>query len=444
MAGEFFVSNLVGNFDYNEILQQMQSVKSQKVAFLQQQEQQVEQKKSAMSNFGSLVDEFKALNDELTGTSLFDNKSVTVSDDSVLSVTVTDPSRASAANLDIQVDQLAQNDVWLSQSGVADKGGTAATADGTMQLTLGGSVVATVDYDVDAADNAKPSTLQEIADAVNAQQDSVDASVFYDGSNYRLLLSSKATGTANSVGITETGGGDLLNQLQLGDTVAASHVKSAQNAQISLYSQTVQNDTNSFADVLEGVSISVKSISASVVNVAIADDLQPGKDQMESFVAKYNNLVDFIKDKTGQDGALSSEFSLQRIRASILSKMTPLFTLGVAQMDRETGHMSIDETKLDSKMASDLAGVKTSIATLQSGLSDYLDFITGAQGPIKLKEQSYEHQISRLDESISFTADRINAEVETLRKQFVNLQKLMAKMEGVGSRISSTFQSTTS
>lgn len=440
MAGEFFVSNLVGDFDYNQILQQMQSVKSLKVSFLQQKEQQLEQKKSAISNFGSLADELKSIADELTGTSLFDNKSVTASDDSVLSLSVTDPSKASAANLDIQVNQLARNDVWLSQSGTADKSSAAAAAGGTLQLTFGGEVVATIDYDTDAADAANPSTLQEIADAVNSRQDSVTASIFYDGSSYRLLLSSKETGSANSVGITETGGGDLLDRLQLGDNYAASHVKSAQNAQIEIYGQTVESETNGFADVLEGVSISVHSPSASAVNVVITGDLEPAKEKLGEFVAKYNGMVDFVKEKTGEGGALSGEYSLQQIRSSIFSKIAPLFELGIADVDRDTGHISIDETKLDSKMASDLGGVKTKIAELENGLTDYLVLLTGSEGTIKLKEKSFDQQIRRMEDSIAYTAERVNAEIETLRKEFVNLQKLMAKMQGIGSRIESTFQ----
>jgi flagellar hook-associated protein 2 len=440
MAGELFISDLAGGFDYNEILQNVQLLKSRQIAFLQQREDMLSQKKSAISDFGDIVSEFRNIFDDLSGGDLSYEKQITVSNEDVIEASITNKYKAVPANIDITVNQLAKNDVWLSQTGVSDKDTSAvATSNGTLEITYGGNVVATIDYDTDASDSTKPSTLQEIADAINSAQDDVNASIFFDGTNYKLILSGNDTGANNTISLNETGGGDLLTQLQLGSGYSGSHVQTAQNAQIEIYGQTVESQTNTFTDVLEGVSLTVKQTTSTPVNIQISQDKTAIKDKLKEFVDKYNEMVDFISTNTGENGVLSGEHALQSIRGSIFSSLDPLFQLGIFSVDHKTGHLSLKETEVDNILNNDPQIIQDKLNDVKATLDPYLKAVLDTDGIINQKEKSYERQINNIQEKIEFDTKRINQEIESMKKQFVALQKYMAELEDIRTRIQSTF-----
>ena len=453
MANEVYLSNLSGQFDYKSILDKYQQLKSQQIALLQSRENTILKKKSVYESFTNSLNALDTTFSNLTDSTIFDKKSVAISDDSVLKVSITDPSKVKKTNINIQVNQLAKNDAWLSQSGVSDKdSGAVASQDGTIELKYAGSTVATIDYDTDDSDSSKPSTLQEIANAINNSQDKVTASIFYDGSNYRLLLNGKDTGKDNTIKLTETGNGDLLNQLQIGtydsngDGTDEDHgyVQEAQNAQINVYGTTVESSTNSFENVIDGLKIDVLSTSNSSVNVAIDSDYSDFKKSLQGFIDSYNNIVDFISKNTSKNGTLSGDFTLQQIRSSIFDKLDPLFELGILDVDHTTGKISADDSKLDNQLNSNLDDVKSKISDLKSELGDYVDYITGYDNPIKYKEESLDNQVNSIKDSIQFSAKRLDSEMENLKNQFVWLDKFLGEMNGIKSRLGSLFSSTSS
>lgn len=434
MAGELFVSNLTGSFDYNDLLQKTQELKSQQVTVLQQKEALLYQKDAALSSFATTMKTFQEKFVALTDPALFDKKSATVSNESAFTATITDHAAVSATDMDISVTQLAQNDVWLSLGGVADKNsGAVATVSGTLNISYAGNTVATIDYDTNDLDATHPSSLQEIADAINGAQESVAASVFYDGSNYRLLLSGKDTGSANTIGLTDSG--DLLSRLQMGSSYAASHAATAQNAKITIYGQEIQSPTNTFDSFLKGVSLTVLKAGQSA-KLTIAQDDEPFTKALSDFVDQYNAIVDFIGTNTAAGGVLSGDFTLKQIKSQIFASFTPLFEAGVLDVDRTSGHLSIDSNELNSQLQSNRDTFKTKITVLQTNLKDYLDVVLDSNGVIDSKKRSIDRQISNVKESIDLTSRRINEEIETLRQQFINLQKFLAQMEDVRSRIS--------
>lgn len=440
MAGELFISDLAGGFDYNEILQKVQLLKSQQIALLQERENILSQKKAAISDFGDIVSELQDIFDDLTGGDLSYEKQITVSDENAIEASITNKYKAVPGSIDITVNQLAKNDVWLSQAGLSDKDTTAvATSNGTLEIKYAGNVVATIDYDTDTADTTKPSTLQEIADAINSAQDDVNATIFYDGSGYKLLLSGKDTGANNTIELNETGGGDLLSQLQIGSGYSGSHVQTSQNAQIEIYGQTVESQSNTFTDVLEGVSFTVKQTTASPVNIQISQDETALKDKLTEFIDKYNEMVDFISTNTGENGVLSGEYTLQSIRSSIFSSLDPLFEIGILSVDKDNGHLSLNSSEFDNQMQQDPNIIKTKLDDVEATLDPYLKAILDPDGIINQKEKSYQRQISNIEDKIEFDTKRINQEIETMRMQFVALQRYMAEMQDIRSRIQSTF-----
>ena len=440
MAGELFISDLAGGFDYNEILQKVQLLKSQQIAILREREDLLSQKKAAISDFGDIVSELQDIFDDLTSGDLSYEKQITVSNEDIIEASITNKYKAIPSNVDITVNQLAKNDVWLSQAGLSDKDSAAvATTNGTLEISYAGNVVATIDYDTDASDSTKPSTLQEIADAINSAQDDVNATIFFDGTNYKLLISGKDTGTNNTVELNETGGGDLLTQLQIGSGYASSHVQTSQNAQIEIYGQTVESQNNTFTDVLEGVSFTVKQTTTTPVNIQISQNEDVLKDKLKEFLDKYNEMVDFISTNTSEKGVLSGEYTLQSIRSSIFSSLDPLFEIGILNVDRNNGHLSLNESEFDNQMNQDPQVIQNKLDEVENVLDSYLKSILDTDGIINQKEKSYERQINNIEDRIELDTKRINQEIETMRMQFVALQRYMSEMQDIRSRIQSAF-----
>ncbi len=426
MAGEIFLSNLSGQFDYQQILQKYQQLKFQQVDLIQQKEEKIKKAESAFKTFANMLEDFKKKFEAISDGAILDKKSVKVSDENIASVNITDKSQVNPTKLSFTINQLATNDVWLSQAGKPNRTDSVATEDGTLTIGVGGE-------SVDVAYSSTDS-LQDITNKINQATDSLNASLFFDGNDYRLILSSKNTGTDSAVTLSDSG--DLLDQLQLGSTYSASHVQSAQNAQIDIYGQSVESQTNTFSNVIDGVDITVKQASSNPVDVTIEQDEQAPKQAIEDLFSAYNSLVDYIKEKSGEKGELSGDYTLHSIRASIFDKLTPFMEKGLIQVDHTNGHISLRTDEFDNLFKNDKDALKTAISDVKTGLQPYLDFLFDSQGIVKQKEKNYKRKITRYEDDIQSIVKRIDKESEILKKQFIHLDSILAQMNDVRSRIS--------
>lgn len=425
MAGEIYLSNLSGQFDYQQILQKFQQLKFQQVSVLQNQEETIKKQKSAFKSFADLLDAFKKDFEALTSSDILDKKTIQNSDENVASVAISDESKVTAGSLEFSVKQLAKKDVWLSQSGVANRTDTVASSDGTLTISVGSQ---NVDITYSATD-----TLDDIANKINQASDKLTASIFYDGTNYRLIVSSKETGTDNALSFSDTG--DLLSTLKLGGSGDGSHVQQAQNAQIDIYGQTVESQTNTFSNVLDGIDITVKQTSTEPVQVAISDDKDAAKNGIEKLFSAYNSLVDYIKESTGENGDLSGEYSLQSVRSAIFAKLTPFMEKGLIEVDHTNGHISLKNDRFDELYANSKQELKDTLDNVKSSLEPYLDYLFDPEGLIKQKEKSYNRKIDRYEERIEDIVKRIDLETENLKRQFIHLDSMMARMNDIKLRV---------
>ncbi len=437
MAGELYVSNLVGSFDYQEILNLYYQSKIAPIQLLKQQELKIEEKTSALRDLESRLNNLKEAFDNLVSNNLLDQKTVSVSDPDLIKVEVLDPSKAIEGLYQITVKQLAQNDVWLSQSGVQDLDTAVSTGEGQLEIRYEGEVVAVVDYDADASDSSKPSTLSEIVNAINNSQDKVKASVIFDGDNYRLLLSGTATGDDADVSISETGDGDLLDKLELGDNYSDSHVQVAQDAKLEIYGTVISSSSNTFVDAIPGLKLDASEVGSTTIEVS--KDFQSLKDALNSFIEAYNSIVDFLQDKAGKDGVLSGDNTVYLVRSSLLSRFQPLFNLGILDVDKDTGHLNVDSPKLNNLLENSPQEIKDAIGQLKTSLQDYLLFLTSPESPVENELDNLNRQKNRIEDRIYDLDSMLKEQVELFRKQLVQLQLLQAQMEELRAKIASTF-----
>lgn len=216
---------------------------------------------------------------DLSNPDTFLQKSATSSNDSVVSVTA--DSDVSPANYQIESRQLAQYHTQVvnkSYSSPFD-----SIANGTLQLEVGGE---THSITVDASNNS----LDSLKKYINSGDFGVTASVINNAGSHQLMFTSKQQGAAGEVSISG---------LAEFDTAGYTTTAEAQDAVMVINGLEVANSSNTFDEVIDGVSFTLNSASAGQNNnITISNDTEGAVESIRTFVEIYNQL-DTIRDELG-------------------------------------------------------------------------------------------------------------------------------------------------
>lgn len=280
-----------------------------------------------------------------------------------VSVTV-DSAKASRGTYNVNVLSLAQSQS-LASSTFADRDSTSV---GTGSFTISsGDKSATLT--IDGSNN----TLQGLADEINEAGIGVSAGVIDTGSGFRLVLSSEETGEANAISVSVTdddGNNDDaagLSQFVFNDTTQnMQETIAAKDAKVEINGIEITRSTNSFTDVIDGLSFEAKAEGVTST-IKVEQDFGAVADRVGAFVEKFNALQTTIKGlsgfnaETGQGGILSGDTTIRSIQAqlrNVLGRVVPglenasirtLADVGITT-DYETGGLSFDRAKFEEQL----------------------------------------------------------------------------------------------
>lgn len=343
---------------------------------------------------------------------------------------------AAAGQHQISVTQLASAQTSRSKGFTSDTAGIAGA--GTISIKVGS------DAPVDVTWTAS-SSLTDIAAGINSMTRSASASVLFDGTNYRLIVNGGSTGAANAVTFT-----DNSNLLSMETVVPA------QDAIVTLDTMTISRPTNTLADVLPGVTMTLRSATPtgqSATTLSVTNDDDGLKTKLQSLIDNYNAVSSFVQGqltysgvKKGQDtlfgdsGVQALQRTLSQIVGASYSDGTTTSTLkdlGIS-VDR-TGQLSLDATKLKTATAADskilervLFGAGTdgfagALKTMVKAQTNSVDGVfTLETNSLTSRIKAYGDKITRINDS----ADRLGAR---LRVQFTALEDSMAKFQSQSS-----------
>ncbi|MGM0639744.1 MAG: flagellar filament capping protein FliD, partial [Pseudomonadota bacterium] len=172
--------------DLTGLLDQLRDAERGKLAPLEAQKAQQQAKISAYGQLQSSLTKFQDSVTKLNDASLYESLSTSVRGEAF---TATASKAAQPGSFSVEVSQLARAGTLATQR-VAAADTAIVDADTTLELTFAGL------DDQEPAQNIKVnvaitagSTLEDIRDAINAENDSgVSASIVNDGSGYRLAL----------------------------------------------------------------------------------------------------------------------------------------------------------------------------------------------------------------------------------------------------------------
>ncbi len=297
-----------------------------------------------------------------------------------------------ALNQSVTVNAIAQAQSVKS----AAYGTTQAFDTGTLTLTVGtGSPVSIT---VDSSNN----TLSGIAQSINAAAAGITASVITGSDGTGTLVLKGATGAAQSFTLasaddtsaTQPDGALSLANLSYGGTASTTgltQTQTAQDASITVDGVTVSRTTNSFSDVIPGVTMNL--VKTGTVNLSSTRPNDAITTALTNFVDSYNYLLGELNTATAAATSSSDAGPLrgnQAIRSlkTQLSQLTtkPLNATGsirtLAELGVKTaqdGTLSVDSSTLNTMLTQYPDDVESMFVTSQSSSSSKV-VITSSAG----------------------------------------------------------------
>lgn len=422
---------------------------------------------AGISAFGSLksaLDQFRSGVRALNTDGALQQRSVSTGNSTLFSASAS--TTAAAGTHSIQVLGTAQSQRLISTADLADANATVGA--GTLTISLGAdSFDITTDADTTlgelktrineaAGDTGISATLMVVA------KDPDDASA---GTVTRLVLSSSRTGSANTIAVTvaDADGTDTddqglsrfyfsTNDLQ---NSQLDQQQAAADARIVVNGLVAHSASNTFSEVLEGVTITVLKdptdpLAPAVESLGISMDRSGVAARIKSFVDGYNEVIKTLRDlssfdsSTGKAGPLNGDAVVRgiasRLRTIIATQASSdgqslsLSQLGIST--QRDGTLALDSGKLDAALANGFAQVdelfrgEQGIATrLLETLGGYLD----GDSLLTSRSQGYDRQLKQINterETLNTRLEKIEAQY---RSRFAALDTLVGQLQSTGS-----------
>jgi flagellar hook-associated protein 2 len=469
------ISGLASGINTDQVIEGLLAAHTRRIDLLKSQQARVVEQQATFKSIEAklLVLQGSATSLGRTFNGAFDTKVATSSNDDLLVAAAS--SSAVPGSYTLRVNQLAQT-AQLASQGYDNE--DSAITQGTFQIRVGTGKTTTVT--IDGTNNS----LRGLADAINAAGADVAASIIHDGTDsrtqpYRLLLTAKTGGAANTIQITNSLGADaggafkpnlatthvgqaMTGAVFAGTSVASSNagaggytgtsnttysftvtnggtvgtdngitlsytdksgahtgtitvnaadvdvfktvaegiqvklaagtlvngdtftvdgfvpnVQQAQSAVVQLGSGagalTVESESNLLSNVIAGVTLDLRGADPSkVVTVAVTNDTESAKEAVTGFVDAFNELMEFIEDKStfdtetniaglllGDRNAFSVQEDVRRVVTGAVANLNPLMNrlaaLGITVND--SGKLEVNEGRLDDVLQGEVQGV---------------------------------------------------------------------------------------
>ncbi len=393
---------------------------------------------SAIGQLKSALSEFQTSLESLSNVDKLQPRSSSSSDPSLF--TASADQTATAGSYEIEVLTLAQPAKVRSNSFTDSD--TEIIGTGTLDISLGAS---TFQIAVGSSNN----TLEGIRDAINNASDNpgLTASIINVDGGPQLVLDSSTNGSANTITITATDddGADGFDLARL-DSANLIVAQPAQDATFNLDNQLVTKDSNSFSDVIAGVTIDLKKEAVGTPET-LTVELDSGaiEAKVKRFALTYNALTDALKGLSSYDpetkvaGPLLGDALLRGVQSSVRNilgdsidglKYGNITELGITT--DEVGHFQVDTTRLAEVMTESFTAVSELFASdngLVSKLDKTLDSYLSSTGSVASRETSLQSGIKDVADDREVLGKRLAAIEKRYRSKFSAMDLLLGQLQ---------------
>lgn len=471
MASSLQTLGVGSGLDIQSIISSLMNAESAPLAALQNKASGIQTQISTYgqisSAYSQLQTAIKNLQSSTTQNSLL---GLTTSTSSASVANASISGSAAAGSYALNVTTMAKGQQIVASTGPASSSTAIGTTAATLSIQLGsvtggtlsgtpgtysGSTFTAVGSatSVSVAANA---SLSDIRDAINTSNAGVSATIIYDGSQYRLALSSTATGVESSIKLSVTGDSDvstLLSQDPQG-TQGFQETQTASNFSGTLNGIAITGKSNTLDSTVSGLAIT--AYGTGTATLTVNQNANQASSAMSSFVTAWNGLNGLIKALTSYDASTKTAGPLlgDPLAGAAFSTLTNS-TFGAASKDASLGNYttlasigmtidskgvaSIDNAKLGAALKANpnvLANMLgSSKANLLSNAGKYVDGMVGASG-IGGRTSSLNAQLTANGKQQDSWNNRLVLIKKNLTAQYTALDASVSKMQSVSSFLS--------
>ncbi|ACL40958.1 flagellar hook-associated 2 domain protein [Pseudarthrobacter chlorophenolicus A6] len=350
-------------------------------------------------------------------------------------VTIAVGAGAKPGTVDFTVSQLAQMQVSVTKN-------LSAWPDTTLTITGQDGKATSV--------TPSSTSLDDVVSAVNASGAGVTASkISVGGGEYRLQFASAKTGAAG--GFTVSG---------LGGPADLTTVQTAQDAQIKLWTgtsaeATLSSPTNTFADLLQGVSATVSEVSATPTRVTVVRDNAQISRAATDLVSTANGVLAQISTKTAvvtstdaagnpitSAGIFTGDSAIRTVSTAVLAAASaPIGGRSPSEFGisvTKTGTVEFDATKFSEALAKDPAGTMAAVSTIAGRVASAAKQASDpVNGLISTKIKGQQSTAKDYAAQIESWDDRLQTRRETLQRTYSALEVALSGMKAQSAWLSS-------
>jgi len=464
-------AGLGSGLDVSTIVSKLTELERTPITQLQKEATTIQSKISSFGSLSSAVSSLKDAASKLTLGTTWSATTATSADTSAVAVST--DSNAAAGNYSVAVQSLAMGQTTASAT-YASSGATIGIGTLTFDLGTYGAGMSTFTTNpnwpratvaITAADN----TMEKVRDKINAAGVGVVASVVTDATGSRLVFRSASTGAANGfkVSVTDDDGNDAdaagLSALAYDPTLSINNMPATQaaaNAKLTINSLPVESATNTVTGAVEGLTLKLNKVTTSAVDVGVTQDTDAMKKAITAFTTAYNNLNTLIKDQTKYDATTKKAGTLQGDSAaiSIQSRMRAILsqTSGASSVYGQlsqvgisidaSGGLTVNTSKLDSALSSNLGEVKKLFANLDTSNADNNGFaqrfsslaseVTSFEGTLSTRTSGLQKRLTDNTKRQAELEDRVALFQARLTKQYNSLDTTMSNLNGLSTYVS--------
>jgi flagellar hook-associated protein 2 len=418
-------------------------------------EESIQKELTSLDTISTAMSQFEAVVKKLADADNFSKRTADITQPSsgdLISVKTT--SNSTAGNFNIEVVQLAQGSRAVSNTGFSASTDVVTASGGTLTFAAGGS---SFDVTLDAG-----ATLEDLRNAINDENTNfgVIANIINTGTESKLVLTSTKTGTGNDLVVTNsTAELDAVSTVANGGGAGGLGIAAtdqATDAIIKVDGITVTNDSNTFTDAVQDMTITALKESENNETAKIKVDYDKGgvSTLIDEFIASYNNLIGNIGFQTRIGNPLNGDASMRSLENQLVTTLSlklsntepfqTLFDVGLGidkdgYLEKSSLVRSVNDS-LDNyydKVGEVFAGENGIGAQFQTLVDNYID----SKGLIKERESDLNLQLDDLEEDVVNHEYRMEQLEIRLRKQYSALDVLLAEMQSTQSYLSAQLAS---
>jgi flagellar hook-associated protein 2 len=446
--------------DVNTIITKLMAIESQPLDNLKTAATTIQTQISEVGKIKSAMSTLQDAASKLASTTFWNQ---TTGSSSSTAVGVTTSSSALATSYNVQVSAIA---AAQSVASPAFASSTTTLPAGSLHIELGAwgagqtsftpkADATAVDITVEATD-----TVASLRDKINAAGAGVTASILTDSTGARLVLTSSSTGAANAFRTSVTGGGTLAGLAYDPSSGAgtATRTQAASDAAATINGLAISSASNTLANVVDGVTLTLNSTTTTAATVTIAPDTATIKKTLQDFATAYNGVAKLVTTDTKYDatnkkagvlqgdsaitGLLSRMRSVLGMTSAASASFARLSDVGFEQ--QRDGTLNVNATRLDNAVAnlSQLKTAFTAVNATDASLSGFgtrfralASDVLGIDGSLSTRSQGLSDKLARNKDNQDQLQTRLDQTQVRLEKQYTALDATMGTLSSLSTYV---------